>query len=156
MTRLFTGLAAGLIATIPMTAAMVLIHRRLPRKERDSLPPYQVTKEITRKTGMDRWMDEKDKKALAVASHFAYGAGAGGVYGLANDVVPLPPLLGGIAYGLALWGGSYLGWLPGMNIYKEPEQEPPRRIAMMIAAHLVWGATLGAALNRLSPSRGRR
>jgi uncharacterized membrane protein YagU involved in acid resistance len=156
MTRLFAGFAAGLIATIPMTATMVLIHRKLPRKEREPLPPYQVTKDLTRKTGMDRWMDEKDKRALTVASHFAYGAGAGGLYGLASDLMPAPPLLGGVAYGLAIWGGSYIGWLPAMNIYKEPEQEPPRRIAMMIAAHLVWGATLGVVLNLLSPPKGRR
>ena len=55
----------------------------------------------------------------------------------------LPPVAGGIAYGLGVWASSYLGWLPATGLYRSPGREPKRRHAMMIGAHAVWGAVLG-------------
>ncbi len=68
----------------------------------------------------------------------------------------MPPALAGAGFGLAVWAGSYLGWLPAAGILRPATEHPPRRVALMIAAHLVWGASAGLALGALSGAgRGR-
>jgi putative membrane protein len=49
----------------------------------------------------------------------------------------------GMAFGLAAWCGSYLGWLPAFNMRASAANETARRNAMMIVAHLVWGGAMG-------------
>ena len=87
--------------------------------------------------------DPQDRLALTVASHFGFGAAAGAVYSLLADALPLSGAPAGVLHGLAVWGVSYLGLLPATGLYRPPEREPVGRHAMMIAAHIVWGAALG-------------
>src|SRR4051812_18277015 len=148
------GCLGGLAATVPMTIAMELMHGRLPRRERYPLPPRIITQRLTRRAGVEHELDEDGHQALALASHFAYGATTGGVYGALSDwadrrfrtqTVP-PPLraaVQGTTYGLLVWAGSYLGLLPAAGILTPATRHPARRNALMIAAHVVWGATLG-------------
>jgi hypothetical protein len=59
------------------------------------------------------------------------------------------------AFGLGIWGASYRGWIPAMNILP-PEQYPGRRgTLMMIAAHVVYGTTDGALSHRASQRQRR-
>ncbi|HEV2764091.1 MAG TPA: DUF1440 domain-containing protein [Pyrinomonadaceae bacterium] len=146
MRSLLTGALAGLAATAPMTAAMVWMHRRLPEDEQYPLPPRQVTMNVAEATGVveqEDELDESEKKSLTLAAHFAYGAAAGALYGPLARAVPLPPVVSGAAYGLAVWAGSYLGWLPAAGLLSPATEHPARRNALMIAAHLVWGAAVG-------------
>ena len=50
----------------------------------------------------------------------------------------------GVVYGLTVWAGSYLGLLPAAGILRPAAEHPPRRTALMIAAHVLWGGVLGA------------
>ncbi len=154
MNKVLAGCVAGLIATVPMTAAMVAMHRRLPRKEQNALPPYEITKETTEKLGIDKYLDEEGRRGLTMVAHFGYGAASGGVYSLIEEQVPLPSALKGTVYGLFLWGASYLGGLPALDLYRRPDHEPPRRFAMTIAAHVVWGSVLGMLHDRLTSREG--
>jgi uncharacterized membrane protein YagU involved in acid resistance len=52
-------------------------------------------------------------------------------------------------YGVLVWGVSYLGWIPGARILKPATQHRARRNVLMIACHLVWGATLATTLREL-------
>src|SRR4051812_14388020 len=103
------GLLGGAAATLPMTVAMELMHRRLPRRERSPLPPRIITQRMTRKAGVERRLGEPEHQALALVSHFAYGAATGVLYALAkrpverrlarNDVPPMARAAGqGVAY----------------------------------------------------------
>lgn len=142
--RLIVGTAAGIIATVPMTALMVLLHRRLPARERYPLPPRKVTMEVAEDVGLDNDLSEPQRVGLTAAGHFAYGGGVGGLYTLLPDnMLPRSPAMRGIVYGLAVWSGSYLGWLPVAGLHPPATQEPARRNALMIAAHVVYGAALG-------------
>jgi hypothetical protein len=62
-----------------------------------------------------------------------------------------PPAGAGLGafYGVLVWGASYLGWIPGARILKPATQHPGRRNGMMVACHLVWGATMAATLREL-------
>ena len=153
MNKLMLGALAGLAATLPMTAAMKLMHRRLPRGERYPLPPRQVTMRLTEKAGLREQLDEGERKALTVAGHFAYGAVVGALYAPLAHYVPLAPPLAGATYGLVVWAGSYLGWLPAAGLISPATEHPTRRNALMIAAHLVWGGAAGALMDHLEKRR---
>ena len=151
MNRILLGALAGLAATAPMTLAMKLMHEQLPREEQYPLPPRQVTEGVAEKAGVNEQLDEDERRAATWVSHFAYGTACGALYGaLSGERVDSRPLLAGAGFGLAVWAGSYLGWLPAAGIISPATEHPPRRNALMIAAHVVWGATTGAALAGLA------
>ena len=156
MNRVLLGALAGLAATVPMTLAMKLMHEQLPREEQYPLPPRQVTEGLAEKAGVNRHLGEEEREAATWASHFAYGATCGALYGaVTGEGTDKAPLLAGVGFGLAVWAGSYLGWLPAAGILSPATEHPARRNALMIAAHAVWGAGLGAAVERLSDERTR-
>ncbi len=154
MNRILLGALAGLAATAPMTVAMKLMHEELPPAEQYPLPPRQVTEGMAEKAGVNEQLDEDERVAATWASHFAYGAACGALYGaLSGERVDSHPVLAGVGFGVAVWAGSYLGWLPAAGIIAPATQHPPRRNALMIAAHVVWGATTGVALASLTEKK---
>ena len=156
MNRVLLGALAGLAATGPMTLAMKLMHEQLPREERYPLPPRQVTEGLAAKAGVSEHLDEEEREVATWVSHFAYGAACGALYGaVSGERIDGHPLLAGAGFGLAVWAGSYLGWLPAAGILSSATEHPPRRNALMIAAHAVWGVTTAFALERLSDGRAR-
>ena len=151
MKRILLGALAGLAATGPMTLSMKLMHEQLPRAEQYPLPPRQVTEGVAEKAGVNQHLGEEGRVAATWASHFAYGAACGALYGaLTGERADRNPLLAGVGFGVAVWAGSYLGWLPAAGILSPATEHPARRNALMIAAHVVWGASAGAALAGLS------
>ena len=151
MDRILLGALAGLAATGPMTLAMKLMHEQLPRGEQYPLPPRQVTEGLAEKAGVNEHLGEEEREAATWVSHVAYGAACGALYGaVAGERVGGHPLLAGAGFGLAVWAGSYLGWLPAAGVLSPATEHPARRNALMIAAHVVWGATTGVVLERLS------
>src|SRR5262245_9863268 len=132
------GGVAGFLATLPMSIAMIAMHRILPVRHRYSLPPKKVTLRIARKLGIRGKLTRNKKNVLSVLSHFGYGAAAGTVYGLAASHVNGSPVVKGIGFGLLVWAGSYFGLLPAVNLW-EPDEEHHKRYWMMAAAHVVWG-----------------
>ena len=156
MNRILLGALAGLAATGPMTLAMKLMHERLPREEQYPLPPRQVTEGLAEKAGVNEHLDEEEREAATWASHFAFGAAAGALYGaVSGEKLDQRPVLAGVGFGLAVWAGSYLGWLPAAGLISPATEHPARRNALMVAAHAVWGAGVGLALERLSDERSR-
>jgi hypothetical protein len=156
MNGILLGALAGLAATGPMTLAMKLMHEQLPRGERYPLPPRQVTEGLAEKAGVNEHFDEEEREAATWVSHFAYGTACGALYGaVSGGRAGGHPLLAGVGFGLAVWAGSYLGWLPAAGIISPATEHPPRRNALMIAAHVVWGAGLGAVVAGLSDGRSR-
>ena len=93
-------------------------------------------------------LDEEEHVDLSLLSHFSYGMAAGAVYGALAQKYPLSHLSGGITFGLGLWAISYLGWIPEAGILRPATQHPPRRTAVMAAAHVVWGSVFGLLVDR--------
>lgn len=152
--RLVQGTLSGLIATVPMTAAMALMYRLLPARERYPLPPRQVTKQLAKKVGQRELVDTPQEASLATAfGHFGYGAMGGAVYGLTAEPLPLPALLKGPLFGLLVWVLSYLGWLPAFDVLSPATKHPKQRNLLMIAAHLIYGGALALLAARLRIGR---
>jgi uncharacterized membrane protein YagU involved in acid resistance len=154
MNRFVAGTLAGLAATVPMTLAMKLMHEQLPAEEQYPLPPRLITEEMTELAGVNEELDEPEMKGLTTLSHFAYGAACGAVYGPLTSRLPGAGVIGGVAFGLAVWTGSYLGWLPAAGILTPATEHPARRNALMIAAHVVWGAAAGMLVEQLTARDG--
>ena len=142
---------AGFFATIPMTLAMKAMHSQLPAEERYPLPPRLIVENAEDAAGVKEELDEKEERRLTLVSHFAYGAGAGALYSASLKALDAEPsAANGVAYGLGVWSLSYLGMLPALGLLAPATEHPARRNALMITAHVVWGASLGWAARRLS------
>ncbi|HEY3475762.1 MAG TPA: DUF6789 family protein [Anaerolineales bacterium] len=151
--KLLKGALAGFVATAPMSVSMLIGWRLLPAHEKYHLPPRQITEGIAERAGIEDQMSEEGLIGLTVFSHFGYGALFGSIYALFERGIPLDSSLKGILMGLAVWVGSYLGWLPALGILPPATQHPRRRNLLMIIAHVVWGITLGELTRKLTTIR---
>ena len=150
------GAAAGLAATLPMTAAMQLMHRRLPVHERYPLPPRRITMRAADKAGVRPHVDEPQRLGLTMAAHFGYGTAVGALFGLFAPRRPAEAAAAGAGFGLLVWTVSYLGLMPALDLHRPATREPAGRNALMIAAHLVWGATAGLLTHAMAGTDAAR
>lgn len=97
-------------------------------------------------------VDQEELTWLTFTLHFLFGAFAGSLYGIVENKVPLHESAKGSLMGIAVWSGSYLGWIPALGILPPATEHPWRRNLLMIVAHLVWGSALGM-LSRIMSAR---
>jgi uncharacterized membrane protein YagU involved in acid resistance len=154
------GAASGFAATMPMSAVM-LAGRPLFARSQRRLPPTEITWNLAKKAGMDdvlRHPDRPRAHAVTTISHFGYGTIAGTIFPPVAMRLPGPRVGKGMLFGLLVWTASYLGWLPATDVRHSSLRDAPTRNLVMIAAHVVWGGTLGwlsATAERLASGRAR-
>jgi len=146
---LLKGMLAGFVATLPMTIFMLATQRFLPKRQQYRLPPEMITSELANRAHVRHHLNKQVVVGATLISHFGYGAAMGAAYGPLHRRVPLPAIAQGVLFGLVVWAASYLGLLPLLGIAASGDREPLRRNLMMIAAHIVWGASMGATANLL-------
>src|SRR3954463_846418 len=146
--RLVIGAIAGFVGTMTMTMAMRRLHRRLPAKERYPLTPREIVDSGAKQVGAA--LPSEAAKDVTAAAHFAYGAVTGAMLAAMN---PDPKKRTGALFGVAVWLGSYLGWIPAGGNLKPATQHPPRRHPLEIGVPLVWGASPAAAIRELRLAR---
>jgi uncharacterized membrane protein YagU involved in acid resistance len=147
-TKLLIGGIAGFVGTMAMTAAMRRMHRRLPARERYPLTPREIVDSGARQLGAP--LADAAARDVTLAAHFAYGALVGALIAAMN---PDPKKRTGAAAGFAVWVASYMGWIPAVGNLEPATRHPARRNALMIGAHLVWGAATAAALREIRLAR---
>ena len=140
---LLQGGIAGLVATGPMSVFMLATKRFLPKRHRYALPPEIITEELAQRLHVRWHLNKMQVEAATVVSHFGYGAAMGILYGASAKNILLPSPVKGVLFGLIVWAASYLGLLPMIGMSESGQREPGKRNLMMIAAHVVWGVTLG-------------
>lgn len=143
MNKALNYLTAGAVATIPMTLAMMAMYDDLPEREKYPLPPRKITMNLAQDMGIKHYLGDSEKVIMTMAAHFGYGAFAGAFYFPLMKKLKVSDVLGGMSYGLFIWGVSYLGILPATKLHPAATKMPKERNALMIAAHLVWGGALG-------------
>lgn len=141
--RIGTGAVAGTLATLPMSAVMVVAQRLGLMGEQ---PPAKVTNAVLDAGDVDP--PPRARRVLAVLGHFAFGAAVGAFYSVVHRRAPGVgrASLTGVAFGSAVWAASYAGWVPALGIMPSPEDDRPGRPASMIVAHWVFGAALGVGV----------
>ncbi len=118
------------------------------------LPPGCMAAALCDAVGLrarPRWA----RNALAVVLHLGVGAAAGGLFALprGRPRMPVAPALQGIAYGVVVWLASYMGWVPAVGLLPVATRDEPRRPVVMVVAHGVYGAVLGALVGYRSRRR---
>jgi uncharacterized membrane protein YagU involved in acid resistance len=138
MGRIIRGAISGIGATVLMSLIMLagkglgLVHEE---------PPRQITKRAEQAAGVHR---EDDAFGLTwIVAHFGFGTACGVVYSIIRRLLPGGPVVSGVLFGLLVWGVNYLGVLPALNLYPGPDEDRDSRTGVMIAAHAVYGASLG-------------
>jgi hypothetical protein len=133
------GALVGLAATLPMSAVMLLADR-LGLMEKH--PPERIVERGSQATGTPT--DEGQQNALATVAHLGFGAAGGAAFGvLAHLARPRAPSAVALPWALAIWAGSYFGWIPALGILPPPDKDAPGRASTMFIAHLVYGLSLG-------------
>jgi hypothetical protein len=135
------GALAGAAATVPMSALMLAAGKLGLMGEQ---PPERITERLAHAVSIHP--DEGESSLVGTTLHVGFGAATGAAFELLRENVELPgPAVGqGVAWALAVWAVSYAGWLPGLDILPPPHRDRPGRVPSMIAAHVVYGAALGA------------
>ncbi|MFN8557858.1 MAG: hypothetical protein U0531_11125 [Dehalococcoidia bacterium] len=114
--------------------------------------PEVVSHGIIAKVTNPRRLPKPARRGLMLAQHLGFGALGGALFTLLLPAVRPRPLWGALT-GLAIWTGSYGGWIPALSIMPPPERDDPGRVRTMVAAHIVYGLTLGALVDRWSGDR---
>jgi hypothetical protein len=154
MTNPAAGAATGLFATAAMSVvlgiadATGIMTEQPPRRIVASLLPVRPSSRST--------------QALAVAAHLGYGVAAGVVFSLLPRDLRRK-LEVGTTYGGVVYVAGYEGWLPMLGIFPPAHRDRRGRVATMVTAHLVYGASLACghrmirrATGGLQPARGSR
>jgi hypothetical protein len=130
------GALAGFAATVPMS--MVIGLGRAAGLLRTP-PPVVVTAEAAERTGEDPNTGSPAFQAGWMAAHLGYGAACGAIYAAARPLLPRSDVAAGLIFGGAVWGVSYLGILPALELFPSAKDDSPQRQQVMIAAHAVYG-----------------
>lgn len=120
------------------------------RKQMGEQPPDAIATDAARAAGFDPTETEAD--VLASAAHAGFGGVVGAAYALLPRYGPAP--LRGVLTALAVWAVSYQGWVPALGILPPASRDKPGRPAVMIGAHVVFGAVLGTVEDRLRRRQG--
>jgi hypothetical protein len=131
--RMWRGVFAGTIATILMSALLVAA---------PAFTGVRLPELVARALG---GMRERPLWMLAgVLLHFAYGALAGAFFAAATERVNVAS---GLFFGLALWGIAVAVYAPLVGLGFVASHEPALA-ALLLPAHLLYGATIGALAPR--------
>ena len=143
------GIVSGLIATAVMTLWMMVLQEAIPTERHRRLPPGDVAMGVAQKTGIAGKMDEPAKKAAIGISHFGFGIAASLLYALLFGPFQYLNVWSGILFGSLIYLISYTGWIPLFRIMPFPTEMTGGRNFILISSHLLWGAVLGSAAQRL-------
>lgn len=144
------GAAAGVLATAAMSVFMKAWQLAMPRERGKAIPPGEPVQGAAEKLDVWRKLPPASRTGLTWLSHFGYGTTMAVAYAGARQEIGGPAAVSGALYGLGLWGASWGAWLPAADLVRWPEEKSAQRNAMMIAAHVVWGAVLGLSLEKFS------
>jgi hypothetical protein len=135
MASVIAGLAGGVVATIVMTIAMMLMG--------DGGPPPTARLVATFAGG-----DPEDYAMPGMALHMMYGVAGGAVFAvgvplLGLDLGSIALAIGlGLVYGIVLMIGGMMFWMRGV-IGMEPDRS---MMTMFGTVHVIYGVVLGAFL----------
>lgn len=88
-------------------------------------------------------------QAVGEVVHFTYGSAWGALYGLLQGSYRRAPGPFGLLFGVVVWLAGPATLVPAMRLWPPPHKEPPLRLAMMIAGHLIYGAAVAATFEVL-------
>lgn len=147
MRTVVEGAGAGAVATGAMTLPMLIAQRQ---GSMGTQPPERVVEEAEGEIGDT--LSEREENLAASLAHLGFGMGTGAAFALLHRALrlPVPTVVQGTGFAMAVWALSYRGWIPRLGVLPPPERDRSDRQRTMVAAHVVFGAVLGAVEHRLA------
>jgi hypothetical protein len=153
MNQYARGAVSGSVATLVMTAVMQA-GKRVFRFRTPA--PKEITKNVVERAGLSRVAPKPAGPMSWVTAHEMYGVACGVIYVLVRPFLPSSRCPSGLVFGGAVWGVSYLGYLPALDLYPSPDDDSRSRLTVMVIAHAVFGVVLAEVEHRLSQREGHR
>ncbi len=152
--RALRGAAAGTVATIPMTAVMVLGQRATGYGR---LPPEALVENANTVAATDLDLVRPGVPRMEVewrAAHLLVGAALGVLYAVVFRPITarMPGPVCGLLFGLAVWVASYQGIAPALNLLPPATEDVRARQATNAVAHAVFGGALGLLSGSARPA----
>ncbi|AKF08807.1 DUF6789 family protein [Sandaracinus amylolyticus] len=156
------GLAAGILGSAAQDVFFALTSRIAPKPpEGVFVPPEPEQLEESapetvarRAAALLQRPLPVDKARAGHAVHYAFGGAWGAAYGATAATFPKASgPIGGAAFGMLVWVASNDLLLPAFKLAAWPTHYPVRSHLYAIAAHLAYGAVMGAALDKLTPKK---
>ncbi|MDQ2785815.1 MAG: DUF1440 domain-containing protein [Chloroflexota bacterium] len=140
------GAFGGTVGTVAMSACMLAAGKAGLIGEH---PPDTIAGATLDAVGV-RQQDEGVQDTLAILLHFGFGISCGALFGVLHRRLPfrVPAALHGMVFAAIIWATSYQGWIPALGIMPPASKDRPDRPRVMLLAHLVYGALLGATVAR--------
>jgi hypothetical protein len=152
MHPLLRGVVAGIAGTGAMTAYQLAVAKLqgkslstpVPQRWADAPAPAQVAKKAADAIGQGQRLRREHVPLVTNVMHWLYGITWGAFYGLAARTAYSDPVVGGLAFGMGVWGASYAELVP-LGVYKPPWRYPPQELAVDLSYHLVYGLAVATA-----------
>ncbi len=119
------------------------------RKHREGESATAALGRIAYQTIAKKEPEDRVKSRLSNAVHWSYGTEMGAAYGLIRGRRKSLDLLGGLAYGGALWAIGDEIAVPLLGLAEGPKAHPVSLHAETFGAHLIYGVTTAAATQLL-------
>lgn len=155
------GVLAGAVGTLAMDALLYARYRRGGGQE--GFRPWEFSSDV--KTWDDapapaqvgrrlfeglfrRTLPDSRARLVNNITHWAYGIGAAGAYGLIAGSLPKTRIGYGPVFGAGVWGTGYVV-LPQAGLYKQIWEYDRVTLAKDLSAHLLYGTTTAATFKAL-------
>ena len=102
---------------------------------------------------LDHELTDDEKEWAGPAVHYAFGSGAGAVYGALAEVAPATTVGLGLPFGAAFWLTADEGAVPALGLSKAPWAYPPSVHAYALVSHLVFGLSTEAVRRLVRSAR---
>lgn len=136
------GLAGGLVASWTMEMFQAALSKTVQKQKQGGGEPatVKVAEGVSEKV-RDHGLAQEEKEPAGEMVHYAFGGGAGAVYGMAAEALPKAAAGWGTVFGAVLWVLADEVGVPSAGLGKWPADSPVPEQASAFAAHLVYGAT---------------
>ena len=133
---LLAGLAGGLAGTAAKVVGEALLP---PRTKGQQEPPQLIVERTAEAAGIP--LSPQVKKPLTQASHWAFGAVAGGVYSVVAEYQPRATAWRGAVFGLTLNRLMHQGVLPQTGVVEPVKEQPAQERISEWVTHVIYGFT---------------
>lgn len=136
------GLIGGLIGSLTMELFQAGLKKASGQEESGKGEPatVKVAQKVSQEV-RDRPLAEDEKAPAGEMVHYAFGAAAGAMYGVAAAALPKSSAGWGLLFGAVMWLLADEVGVPAAGLSKKPDETPASQHAAALAAHLVYGAT---------------
>ncbi|MCW3797839.1 DUF1440 domain-containing protein [Sphingomonas sp. BN140010] len=154
------GIVGGLVASLAMnsfqsgwSAASKLLKPEQDRGGGGEPSTVKAADQVSQAT-TGKPIPNKERQTAGQATHYAFGALLGGLYGAASTAYPAVRTGFGAPFGAAVWAVADELAVPAAGLAKPPTQTPLSTHAYSLASHLLFGAVLESS--QLALQRGFR